>query len=63
MSSADISSLTDASVFRHTINMANTLPGMTIEQGKGNLSDTSSNRQKYQVDRAFGAMVDSFVLA
>lgn len=63
MSSSDISSLTDGSVYRHTINMANTLPGMTIEQGKGNISDTTGNRQKYQVDRAFGAMVDSFVLS
>lgn len=36
---------------------------MTIEQGKGNIGDTTGNRQKYQVDRAFGAMVDSFVLS
>lgn len=63
MSSADISSATDGSVYRHTINMANTLPSMTIEQGKGNLSDTTQNRQKYQVDRAFWAMVDSFVMS
>lgn len=63
MSSADISSATDWSVYRHTLNMANTLPSMTIEQGKGNLSNTTQNRQKYQVDRAFGAMVDSFVMS
>lgn len=63
MSSSDISSATDASVFQHTLNMANTLPALSIEQGKGNLTDTSNNRQNYQVDRAFGAMVDTFVLS
>jgi hypothetical protein len=42
--------------------MANTLPSLTIEQGKGNLSDSTNNLQNYQVDRAFGAMVDSFSL-
>ena len=60
---ADISSLTDGSVYKHTITMANALPALTIEQGKGNLSDATSNLQNYQVDRAFGAMVDSFTLA
>lgn len=63
MVSSDISSLTDASVFEHVLNMANTLPALSIEQGKGNLTDTTNNRQNYQVDRAFGAMVDSFVLS
>lgn len=61
--SADISSLTDGSVYKHTLTMANTLPALTIEQGKWNLSDSTSNLQNYQVDRAFGAMVDSFTLS
>lgn len=62
ISSADISSLTDASAFRHTITLANTLPALTVEQGKGNLDDTSSNRQNYEVARAFGVMVDKLTI-
>lgn len=63
ISSADVGSVTDASVFTHTITVANTLPGLTIEQGKGDLTDTSNNRQNYQVDRAFGVLVDSFTIS
>lgn len=63
ISSADVSSATDGSVYTHTITVTNSLPGLTIEQGKWNLDDTSNHRQNYQVDRAFGAMVDSFTLS
>lgn len=63
LSSADVSSGTDASVFTHTITVANTLYGLTIEQGKGNLTDTTNNRQNYSVDRAYGAMVNDFKIA
>lgn len=62
LSTSDISSGTDASVYRHTITLADTLPYLTVEQGKGNLTDTSSNRQGYVVSRAFGAMVDTFTM-
>lgn len=63
MATADISSATDASAFRHTITVANSLPMFTIEQGKGNLTDTSNHRQNYQIDRAFGVMVDTVRLS
>jgi len=63
IASADISSLTDASVFRHTITTANSLPGFTMEQGKGNLTDTSNNRQNYSVERAFGVLVNTLTLS
>ena len=60
--SADISSGTDGSVYSHTINTANALPSLTIEQGKGNLDDTSNNLQNYEVSRAYGVLVDKFTL-
>ncbi len=62
ISSNDISSATDGSVYKHELTTQNTLPALTIEQGKGNLSDTTNNRQNYQVDRAFGVLVDSINL-
>ena len=60
---ADISSATDASVFKHTLTHVSALPAFTLEQGKGNLTDTTNNRQNYQVDRAFGCMVDKVKIA
>lgn len=38
---------------------------MTVEQGKGELCDDplTNNGQRYQVDRAFGVMVDSFKIS
>ena len=62
-SSADISSGSDNSVFKHTLNTADTLPSLSLEQGKWNLSDTTNNLQNYQVDRAFGAMIDTVTLS
>lgn len=62
-SSTDVSSATDASVFLHQIDLANTLPMFSIEQGKGNLTDTTNHRQNYQVSRAFGVMVDTWKLS
>lgn len=61
--SADISSETDASVFTHTMTMANTLPSLSVEQGKGNLTDTTNNRQNYEVARSFGVLVNSFKIS
>ena len=63
MSSADISSETDGSVYKHTIDHSSGLPSLTIEQGKGNLDDVTNNLQNYQVDRAFGAMVDVITIS
>ena len=63
MVSTDISSLTDGSVYRHDIDVADTLPAISLEQGKGNLGDTSNNRQNYQIDRGFGVLVDSIVFS
>lgn len=63
LSSSDISSGTDGSVYEHTITVANTLYGLSIEQGKGDLTDTSNNRQNYQVDRAFGVLVNDFKIS
>lgn len=60
---ADISSLTDASVFSHTLTVANTLPSLTIEQAKGNLSDTGNSKQNYSVERAYGVLVNTFKLS
>lgn len=59
----DISSGTDGSVYSHVLTTANTLPTFSVEQGKGNLDDTTVNRQNYQVDRAFGLQVDSLALS
>lgn len=63
VSSSDISSAGDSSVFKHTITLANSLPSLTLEQGKGNLNDTSNNRQNYQVDRAYGVLIDSISMS
>lgn len=63
MNTSDISSETDASVYKHTITVANALPYLSVEQGKGNLTDTSNNRQNYTVERAFGVMVDELKLS
>lgn len=59
---ADASSATDLSVFTHTMTVANTLPYLTVEQGKGDLTSTANNRHEFEVSRAFGAMVNSFTL-
>lgn len=59
---ADISSATDASAFSQTITVANALPYLCIEQSKGDITDTTNNRQNYHVSRAYGARVDSFTL-
>jgi len=63
LSSSDISSETDASVYKHTMTMANTLPYLSVEQGKGNLTDSTNNLQNYTVERAFGVMVDELKLS
>lgn len=62
ISTTDIGS-TPGQVYEHTLTLSNSLPSFTIEQAKGNLSDTTENLQKYQVDRAFGTMVDSLKLS
>jgi hypothetical protein len=63
LSSSDISSGTDGSVYEHTITVANSLPSWSVEQAKGNISDTTNNRQNYEVARAFGLLVDSLTVS
>jgi len=63
LANVDISSETDASVYSHTYDLANTLPSVTLEQGKGNLTDYSNNRQNHQVDRAYGVMLDTMTMS
>lgn len=63
MSSADISSGTDASVYRHTITFSNSLPSLSLEQLKGDGTDTATNRQKYECLRGYGVLVDQFKLS
>lgn len=62
ISTSDIWS-TPGEVYQHTITLANSLPSFTLEQWKGNLTDTSNNLQNYQVDRWFWVMVDSITLS
>jgi len=50
-------------VYRQTITVANTLPSLSVEQLKGDWTDTASNRQKYDVTRGYGVLVDSFKLS
>jgi len=61
LATTDVSSNTSA--YRHDITVANTLPTVSIEQGKGNLTDTSNNYQNFVVHRAYGVMIDSFTLS
>lgn len=59
---ADISSGTDASAFSQTITVASSLPCLTWEQGKGDLTSTSNNRQDYRVMRGYGTYIKDFTL-
>lgn len=54
---------TPAQVYQHIFTIANTLPSFTLEQWKGNLTDTWNNYQNYQVDRAYWVMVDKITMA
>lgn len=62
LSSADVSSGTDASVYTHTITTATALPCLSVEQAKGDITDTANNRLNYRVMRAYGTYMDSFTL-
>jgi hypothetical protein len=59
LTSADISSETDTSVYSHVMVIADTSPSFTIEQAWGATDSATTDRQEYQVDRLFGAYVDS----
>lgn len=54
---------TPSQVYRQTITVANTLPSLSVEQLKGDWTDTTWNRQKYDVTRWYGVLVDSFKLS
>ena len=62
LATADISSETDASAFSQTITIANSLPCLSWEQGKGDLTSTSNNRQDYRVMRGYGTYVNEWTL-
>lgn len=62
LSSADVSSATDTTVYDHTITIASDLPKLSWEQGKGSLTSTSNNRQDYRVMRGYGVQVDSYTI-
>lgn len=62
LSTSDIWS-TATQVRRHTMTVANTLPSLTVEQLKWDGTDTASNRQKYEVLRGFGVLVDNFKIS
>lgn len=47
-------SVPEAGAFRHTFNVANTLPALSIEQGRWNISWAD-----YEVDRAVWVLIDS----
>lgn len=61
-SSTDVSSATDASVISHVIDYAAALPVFSIEQARGSLADTTNNRLGYEVQRAYGAQIDSWTI-
>lgn len=62
ISTSDIWS-TPTQVYRHTFTLANDLPSFTLEQAKGDISDTSNNLQNYEVARSFWTMVDKLILS
>lgn len=53
----------DTTAYRHDCTVGNTLPSLTLEQGKGNLTDTTNNYQNFIVDRAFGVLVNSLTIS
>lgn len=59
LTSADISSATDASVYSHTMVISDTNISFTLEQAWGATDSATTDRQEYQVDRLFGTHVDS----
>lgn len=61
-SSTDVSSATDASVISHQIDYSATPPIFSIEQARGSLTDTGNNSTRFEVRRAYGAMIDSFTI-
>lgn len=62
LSTSDIWS-TATQVRRHTMTVANSLPSLSVEQLKGDGTDTASHRQKYEILRWFGVLVDNFKLS
>lgn len=65
LASADISSLTDGSVYRHTLTVENcSLPALTLEQWKGNLGCSGdTHNQAISINRAFWVLVDTLTLS
>lgn len=65
MSSADIGTPANGTVYQHTVDHACRVQSMTIEQGKGELCDDPLlvDGQKYSVSRAFGCLIDSIKIS
>lgn len=61
-SSTDVSSGTDTTVMSHQIDYSATPPIFSVEQARGALTDTGNNSTRFEVRRAFGAMVDSWTI-
>lgn len=59
ISSADVSSATDGSVYDHTIEPDLCLPTFSYEEGIGRITDTSNNRQNVLIKRSYGATINS----
>jgi hypothetical protein len=54
----------DTSAFKHTLTMNQIdLPTLTVEQMKGGVSASDTNRQGYQVNRSYGTYVDEFEIS
>lgn len=53
----------DTTAFKHTLTIADVIPSLTAEQMKGGIAASDTNRQGYQVNRAFGVFVDEFELS
>lgn len=63
LSSADVSSWTDGSVYKHTIKDDNCLPSFTYEESVGRITDTSTNLQRYQIMRSIGTVFGNVSLS
>ena len=62
ISSTDISSLTDGSVYRHDITSSNCQDAFTIEEAQGRYDDTGSHYQNFIVKRSYGVKFGDLTL-
>lgn len=62
ITSVDVSSATDSSVFEHTIAPDLCLPSFSYEESVGRITDTTNDLQNYLTKRTHGAVVNSIDL-